>query len=330
MPIPRLVAQVFSCFNLLRVLALFHESNEINLFPLMITKLFHLRYLAVKCYVDLPASISELQNLQILIQEKFRAKNTSLPRKIWAMKNLRLMHLGTISYLPNPRRNSIRNKHMGMPNLEELFGLCSTSCTNKVFSGIPNLKRLIIHQTPVSTERRDNYFIDMSSLTKFEALKCFNYNLPCTIERFVFPTSLKRLSFDGCFSFPWADISTLVMLPNLEELKLKDYAVKGEVWRLRDEDKFESLKLLVFSGLYLERWEASSDSFPNLKRLVLKKCFLLKEIPIDFGEICTLESIELHNCSIAAEDSATIIEQEQADMGNNSLKVSIQCSRMRG
>ncbi|KAG5604072.1 hypothetical protein H5410_025564 [Solanum commersonii] len=46
------------------------------------------------------------------------------------------------------------------------------------------------------------------------------------------------------------------------------------------------------------------DGFPNLKRLVLKKCKCLPEIPIDFGEICTLESIELHECSRAAEDFA--------------------------
>ncbi|KAH0675149.1 hypothetical protein KY285_022950 [Solanum tuberosum] len=62
----------------------------------------------------------------------------------------------------------------------------------------------------------------------------------------------------------------------------------SEVWRLSDDDKFKSL----------------NDSFPNLKRLVLKKCKCLPEIPIDFGEICTLESIELYECSRAAEDFA--------------------------
>ncbi|PHT40212.1 hypothetical protein CQW23_19066 [Capsicum baccatum] len=98
--------------------------------------------------------------------------------------------------------------------------------------------------------------------------------------------------------------------------------VSGEVWRLSDEDKFGSLKLL-FSELYIKRWEATCDSFPNLKCLVLKKCDHLKEITTDFGEICTLESIELHNCGTAAEDSARTIEQEQADMGNNCLKVYI-------
>lgn len=106
-------------------------------------------------------------------------------------------------------------------------------------------------------------------------------------------------------------------------LQPSDTPVWDKVWRLSDEDKFQSLKLLLFSEIYFRHWEASSDSFPNLKRLVLKKCKYVEDIPIDFAEICSLESIELHNCSTLAEDSARKIEQEQEDMGNNSLKVYI-------
>ncbi|KAK4730421.1 hypothetical protein R3W88_023409 [Solanum pinnatisectum] len=110
------------------------------------------------------------------------------------------------------------------------------------------------------------------------------------------------------------------MLPNLEELKLKNHAANGYVWRLNDEDKFQSLEFLLFCDINLEHWVASRDNFPNLKRLVLKECKKLEEIPIDFGDICSLESIELHNCSTLAEESARKIEQEQEDMGNNFLK----------
>ncbi|PHT60786.1 hypothetical protein T459_35363 [Capsicum annuum] len=168
----------------------------------------------------------------------------------------------------------------------------------------------------------------MSRLTKLEALKCvsnafLSWTPPISIKESFFPASLKRLTFSGWFGFPWEDISTLVKLPNLEELKLKDRAAIGYVWRLRDDDIFESLKLLLFRKVLLTNWVASSDNFPSLKHLVLKKCDNLKEIPIDFGEICSLESIELHNCSTSAEDSARKIEQEQEDMGNNCLKVYI-------
>ncbi|PHT71540.1 hypothetical protein T459_26644 [Capsicum annuum] len=153
----------------------------------------------------------------------------------------------------------------------------------------------------------------MSSLTKLEALKCvsntfLSWTPPISIKESFFPASLKRLTLAGWFGFPWEDISTLGKLPNLEELKLKDRAAIGDVWRLRDDDIFESLKLLLFRKVLLANWVASSDNFPSLKRLVLKKCDKLKKIPIDFGEICTLETIELHNCSTSAEDSARKIE----------------------
>ncbi|CAN4087523.1 unnamed protein product [Withania somnifera] len=319
---------VFSRFNLLRVLALLNGYKCFRSFPPVITKLFHLRYLQVRCYSNLPASISELQNLQTLIYER-PYKHTTLPEKIWTMRNLRHIHMTKACYLPSPKRKSIVNKHLpiGMPYLEELSNLHLTSCQNDIFSSIPNLKRLIIHNTFSSrTKYGDNCLIDMTSLTKLEVLKCVTYDFrsqtPLICIRRSFPTSLKRLTLAGRFYFGWKDVSTLVMLPNLEELKLKDSAAIGYVWTLRDQDKFESLKLLLFSEINLNHWEASSDNFPNLKRLVLKKCDFV-EIPTDFGEICTLESIELYKCSTSAVDSARKIKQEQEDIGNNCLKVYI-------
>ncbi|XP_019241238.1 PREDICTED: putative late blight resistance protein homolog R1A-3 [Nicotiana attenuata] len=137
------VHEVISPFNLVRVLAIFHE--EFHSFPLVITKLFHLRYLEIQFRGNIPASISELQNLQTLISKQ-RFPFTTLPGNIWMMKNLRHIHLVGGCYLPSPKRESIRNKHLvtWMPNLEELSVLCISSCTNEVFSRIPNLMRLII------------------------------------------------------------------------------------------------------------------------------------------------------------------------------------------
>ncbi|XP_070056447.1 putative late blight resistance protein homolog R1B-13 [Nicotiana tomentosiformis] len=237
---------------------------------------FQTEHHSVDACRDIPESISELQNLQTLIN-----------------------HGGK-----------------GMPNLEELSGLCSLSCTTEVFSRIPNLKRLVVYEISSRREGMANRLIDMSNLTKLVTLKCWEYDVPkpISIKMFVFPTSLKRLTLYE-FRFPWKDISTLAMLPNLEELKLKYNAVKGGVWRLSDEDKFESLKLLLIATTtFFHHWEASSDNFPNLKRLVLNNCHYLKQIPTDFGEICSLESIELHYCNTTAEDSARKIKQEQQDM----------------
>ncbi|KAK4720453.1 hypothetical protein R3W88_010686 [Solanum pinnatisectum] len=306
----------FSCFNHLRVLAIF--SAWFRSFPLVITKLFHLRYLQVRCFGNIPKSISELLNLQTLICDGNQL-NITLPRKIWMMKNLRYIRLRAASYLPSPRID--KNLVTGMPNLEEFFGLCYSSCTNEVFSSIPNLKRLTI-QVPLWVDNVPYHLLDMSSLRKLEAFKLsWAYNFESPIKRFVFPTSLRRLTLTSCNKFIWEEISsTFIMLPNLEELKLKYCESEDDVWRLSDKDIFKSLKLLLLNYLNLKCWEASSDNFPNLKRLVLKNCQDLQEIPTDFGEICTLESIELHDCTTTAEDSVRNIEQEQEDMGNNILK----------
>ncbi|KAH0678897.1 hypothetical protein KY284_019982 [Solanum tuberosum] len=308
----------FSRFNLLRVLAIFNTNVRFESFPVVITKLFHLRYLQIRCFGNILESISELQNLQTLICDG-HSLDITLPEKIWMMKNLRYIRLGGASYLPSPR---IDNK---MPNLEELFSICYSSCTNEVFSSIPNLKRLTI-RLPLSVgDNIPSQLIDMSSLRKLESIK-FNWLLPFKnpINIFAFTTSLRTLSLTDCANFIWKDISsTFIMLPNLEELKLKSCRAEDDVWRLSDKDIFKSLKLLLLKYPNLKCWEASSDNFPNLKCLVLKNCNNLQEIPTDFGEICTLQSIELHNCSTSADESALNIVQEQEEMGNNILKVYI-------
>ncbi|KAH0756829.1 hypothetical protein KY290_020322 [Solanum tuberosum] len=310
----------FSCFNHLRVLAIFPSS--FSTFPLVIMKLFHLRYLQVHCFGNIPESISELLNLQTLIYEGPSSEIT-LPGKIWMLKNLRYIRLGGAFYFPSPRIDN--NLVTGMPNLEELYGIWYSSCTNEVISSIPNLKRLIIRVHWRILENFPVRPLDMSSLTKLETFKLYwGGYLKDPIKIFVFPESLRRVSLTRCSNFIWEEISsTFIMLPHLEELKLKRCRAKDDVWRLTDKDIFRSLKLLLLSKLNLKGWEASSDNFPNLKRLVLKKCKDLQEIPTDFVEICTLESIELHDCTTTAEASVRNIEQEREDMGYNILKVYI-------
>ena len=152
-----------------------------------------------------------------------------------------------------------------MPNLEKFFGLCYTSCTNEVFSSIPNLKILTIHVPLRMGGKIPYHLLDMSSLRKLEAFKLSwdNYSEK-PIKRFVFPTSLRRLTLTWCRKFIWEEISsTFIMLPNLEELKLKLCKSDEDVWLMSDKDIFKSLKLLLLSKLNLKRWEASSDNFPN-------------------------------------------------------------------
>ncbi|XP_019068849.2 putative late blight resistance protein homolog R1B-23 [Solanum lycopersicum] len=318
-----IIHELFSHFNLLRVLSMNNKGVPFESFPLVITELFHLRYLQVHFEGDIPESISELQNLQTLISSGTFPFDMTLPMKIWMMKNLRYIRLDRPTYLPSPGTQSLVT---GMPNLQEFSG----HFTDEVFSGIPNLKRLIFH-LPNNKRSYRCWQLDISRLTKLESFKYYGTFLTAyRVKRFYFPASLRRLSLTQCNEFFETNISsTVVMLPNLEELKLKQCGDMLKTWRLSDEDKFKSLKLLLLSGSSLKHWEATSDNFPNLKRLVLKNCYRLQEIPADFGEIGTLESIELHNCSTTADDSAREIVQEQEEMGNYFLKVYIHKSRRK-
>lgn len=140
--------------------------------------------------------ISELQNLQALICSA-NSLFISFPEKIWMMKNLRYIHIRETAFLPSPKTESLVT---AMPNLEELSSLSYISCTNEVFSGIPNLKRLTIHHPSVTFNHSPDWLMDMSSLRKLEAIKCYclpvdcNWHKNLSIKSFVFPTSLKTNS----------------------------------------------------------------------------------------------------------------------------------------
>ncbi|KAJ8547328.1 hypothetical protein K7X08_010914 [Anisodus acutangulus] len=117
----------------------------------------------------------------------------------------------------------------------------------------------------------------------------------------------------------YLDMENIVMLPNLQVLKIKDSGFDGDAWRLSDEDIFNQLKFLLIDRTNLKHWEAGSVNFPKLQRLVLKRCIYLEEIPKDFGEIYTLESIELQNCRTSAAKSVKEIQEEQESMANDCL-----------
>lgn len=315
-------------FKLLKVLAIFRH-DMFSSFPIEITNLVNLRYLAVASHGDPPESISKLRKLQTLIFTNL-VGFANLPVKIWKLTDLRHIRVNRCSYLCSPSTAGLHKTKMS--NLEEFSTLCFSSCTNEIFSAIPNLKRLSIRQTYSESLkcalRNTDHFLDMSILRKLQASKCFFYvHYRCSLRRYIFPTCLKRLTLKGSY-LPWEELSSLVVLPNLEVLKLKNCKRDDQVWSLKDDEEFARIKLLLIGNTKLKRWEACSDCFPMLQSLVLKDCTELENIPEDFVNSCLLESIELYDCSTSAADSARSIAQEKQEMeGNDSLKVHVNKTR---
>ncbi|XP_055829309.1 putative late blight resistance protein homolog R1A-10 isoform X2 [Solanum dulcamara] len=302
-------------FKLLRVLAILNVTFQI--FPLEITKLVQLRYLQFTCYDNIHRSVSELYNLQtfILGYGVEGLLPPTIPAGIWQMRNLRHLHIGDFFSFPIPS-----NK---LQNLQELSCLTLSNCTSELFSHIPNLKKLEIVGNYLMEMKRER-LNSLSCLKELEILKYRDDGIqPSQIpSKYALPISLKKLTLRRT-SLPWEDVANIITLPNLEVLKIKDNGFLGDVWRLNDEDIFNQLKFLLISWTGLKHWKAGSINFPKLQRLCLKRCMNLEEIPQDFGEICTLESIELHGCSISAAKSGKEIQEEQESMGNECLNVLI-------
>lgn len=106
-------------------------------------------------------------------------------------------------------------------------------------------------------------------------------------------------------------------------LKLDNNSFYGDVWKLNDDVQFKQLKFLLLDNVYIKRWEASSDNFPNLRRLVLQLMCHLDRIPLEFVDICTLESIELYFSLNLLKSAREIEEEVNSVVGYDFLHVGI-------
>ncbi|PWA37240.1 NB-ARC domains-containing protein [Artemisia annua] len=145
----------------------------------------------------------------------------------------------------------------------------------------------------------------------------------CRNNQISFPTTLKKLTLVGCH-LPWSDMSIIQSLPNLEVLKVKDYAFDGTLWKTGGrEEQFQRLRFLRLERLDIEKWEAYSINFPCLKQLEIVKCCYLREIPLEIGDIPTLELIKLDSWSYPLVESMKRIQEEQhnedTDIGSKKL-----------
>ncbi|KAI3736396.1 hypothetical protein L6452_15935 [Arctium lappa] len=157
----------------------------------------------------------------------------------------------------------------------------------------------------------------LESLTFLETLKWLK---PCKFG-IRLPASLKKLTLVGC-NLLWSDMSLLQLLPKLEVLKLLKYAFVGHRWET-GEKPFPQLKFFKLQLSNIRQWKASSINFPCLRRLVLAECEDLEEIPLELGDISTLEVIEIDDSSSSVVESLDRIREEQHNEGNYELELKI-------
>ncbi|XP_019171303.1 PREDICTED: putative late blight resistance protein homolog R1A-10 isoform X2 [Ipomoea nil] len=315
--------QQLNGFEMLRVLDISFQS--FMRFPSEILCLKILRYLAIGLFNDLPPSFSELCRLQTLIRW-CNGACLILPEETWKMKELRHVYFKKSSHFPVPgtRMTWYGERHWDLPKLQTLSYLSFGSCAREILTQVPNLKKLGLREEEGEYLRDEQlvcYLNNLKVLHCLEKLKCFFTKQRPLPSPDAFPPSLKQLSLRGC-QRPWKEMSVLSALPNLEVVKLKDYAFKGSQWELIEE-VFCQLKVMLIDIADLEQWEASSINFPKLQSLVLKYCSHLREIPIGFGEVYTLQSIELWECNSSTYDSVDRIREEQEDSGNDGFTVRI-------
>ncbi|KAK4371192.1 hypothetical protein RND71_010667 [Anisodus tanguticus] len=305
-------------FRLLKVL----DLRSINLgssFQHILFSLVQLKYLAVQGAFDLiPASKGQFCNLETFLVKGLRGE-IRIPVTLWNMTSLRHLHIDDRAsfYWPNGDEEFFEE----FTQMDNLLTFSTPVLDNA--PSMENLLRRSANLRKLSCILREPWqFPSLDFLSQLESLKVFYYGgMFQSSSSFNFPKNLKKLTLSK-FRRPWNEISTIGILPNLEVLKLLFRAYEGEEWEVRD-DEFEKLKFLKMDSLNIARWSTSDDPFPHLERLLLQSCKNLEEIPSCFGDIPTLQMIEVKLCSNEATSSAWQIQEEQNDMGNEQLKVLI-------
>ncbi|KAI3454406.1 hypothetical protein Pfo_011069 [Paulownia fortunei] len=298
-------------------------------FPRQVLKLVQLRYLAITYDGELPASISRLWNLEVLIVHRHQNIKSSkapvyLPIEIWNLHRLR--HLQCMGFdMPDPS-TAARGDGDGcddsliLKSLLTLSGVSAQSCTKGVLARKPNLMKLGIRiESTHDAVETFSFLGDFTSLyDEFGSFKCIivNPGLGSRVVSFIpgFPINLRKITLSGC-GFSWESMRHIGKLPKLEVVKLRWYACRGPEWKTY-EGEFPRLKFLLLEDLDIQHWTANRHHFPSLTRLIIRHCYKLREFPWGIGLIPTLEMIEVDDCSPSVVISAQQMQEELEQYGD--------------
>ncbi|KAI3734132.1 hypothetical protein L6452_13595 [Arctium lappa] len=248
-----------------------------------------------------------------------------MPRSFWSLAKLTRLSISDGIEFEQPSAS-----HGYPPSLESLQSISALPVSQSrmeiksFFKRIPNLKRVVFYRGP--QERKRIILPSLANLIQLDSFKLVDNSfghphliIPRTTS---FPQNLKKITLSGGQA-EWKEMSKLGKLPNLEILKLRRNSFSGPLWETSD-GEFSRLKYLKLSFLDLERWICSTSiHFPKLEQLLIEKSEALLEIPSSLGDVATLELIEVSWSSQSVSDSASKIQEEQQNEGNDGLKVVI-------
>ncbi|XP_057803152.1 putative late blight resistance protein homolog R1B-14 [Salvia miltiorrhiza] len=290
-------------FSSLRVLHVLRRNNHWDWEAGQVFDLVHLSYLASNIPNSIvPSTISKLQNLQTLIIYR---SDVGLPMGIWRLRQLR--HLIAFSFQPLPNPEGENNP---LENLQELSLATDLVCSKRMVEMIPNIKKLGICYSVGKFDADGGYRLNnLKYLCQLEKLKleihadfsCIELELEMRVRGdflfrgINFPLQLRRLTLSG-WRLSWSDMTIIGSLPNLQVLKLRNYACIGNFWETY-EGEFRELRLLLIDQSDLVYWRAEASHFPRLECLMLRECSGLHEIPSNLGYIPTLKLIEVDDKS---------------------------------
>nr|GMD65528.1 putative late blight resistance protein homolog R1A-3 isoform X1 [Ipomoea batatas] len=299
-------SQIFRRSRLIRVLDL--ESIAVgNKFFSVIKHLPHLRFIAVHtgyCDLVLPSSLGNLHNLETL-KIKTVTQSVVLPKAILNMVKLRQLDITDSFQFGIDKDGSC---HKNIQTLSTVVLPNKQSSIDAMMMRFPFLRRLKCIYIGSNESS-----VDLKRLDQLESLHV-SYDGP--LERrqdliaFKFPLCLKKLTLNG-FSLAGCEISKFALIPTLAALKLQNVHFKDHEWDVEECD-FPELNYLKLQNCSIVYWRALTSSFPRLKRLILRRCIVLKEVPSCFGNIATLEAVEVFRCNSSLEDSVLKIQTNRS------------------
>nr|GMD50621.1 putative disease resistance RPP13-like protein 3 [Ipomoea batatas] len=318
--------QVSLNLKLLRVLEMssFECLEELGSLSSWIANLVHLRHLSL--IIGFPLTnfpISKARNLHTLrISAGYQGMKDPFPPFI-------LDELPQLRYLKCWPSCELFPPTFVHENLHSVSSISPVQCLQEVFAKIPKLRKLSITgerfyfilygDNLAFLPQLESLSIDFQSFNAFQTI----HTPTSSVDNIAYLHGLKKLKL-MCTEILWKDVNLLAKLHKLEVLKLTFQACVGREWKLVDEEEeyvFCSLKYLYIDYSSLVEWEATYVNFPVLERLLLFRCFNLKEIPSDFEDITTLQLIEIMGCLPSVEASAREIEEGQRDSGNEMIQV---------